>query len=182
MLPPIIHQGAIKLVVFGCALRFERAIDELGDIHPGDASIVIELHGLLCIFDVIGHQFVKLVDRVSDLVSFVKTLRPDPRAAGIADILLAPADLFEIARNLAISLKHVNLETQATATRIVIQNILQRCVGNEPAIPEALAIDLDRRKARRQGAAGHDMLGTNGDFFAVEIGEAAGLHIDGADA
>ena len=42
--------------------------------------------------------------------------------------------------------------------------------------------DLDRRKARRQRAARHDVLGLDLDILIVEEGEIAGSNIDGAEA
>ena len=45
-----------------------------------------------------------------------------------------------------------------------------------------LAIDFDRRKARRQRATRHDMLGSNCMRGAVEIDKIAGPDIDGTRA
>ena len=88
----------------------------------------------------------------------------------------------EICRQMAAALKYIDLERQAAATRIVIQHVLQRRVGDETAVPVVFAVDLDRWKTGRQRAARHHMLRANGGFRAVEIGEAAGAHIHRSDA
>ncbi len=45
-----------------------------------------------------------------------------------------------------------------------------------------LAVDLDRRKAGRQGAGSHDVFRPDGFAPIVEIGEVAGANIDRPDA
>src|SRR5262249_1236995 len=106
----------------------------------------------------------------------------DARAAREANVLVPFAHFLEIGRQLAAALKNIDLECQAAATRIIIQHVLQRRVGDETAVPVVFAVDLDRWKTGRQRAARHHMLRANGDFRAVEIGKAAGAHIHSSHA
>ena len=76
----------------------------------------------------------------------------------------------------------VDLKDHTTAARRIIHHVLQRCVGKESSVPILFAVDLDRGKAGRQRAAGHDVLGTDRDLRAVEIGKVAGQHVDRTDA
>jgi hypothetical protein len=77
--------------------------------------------------------------------------------------------------------EQVDLETEATAARKVIEHVLQRSVGHKPAVPILLAVDL-HQKTRWQGATGHHVLGTHGDRIVVEKGKAADAHVHRADA
>src|SRR4029077_9024256 len=103
-------------------------------------------------------------------------------AAGITNVLLPLVDLIKISRRMAIRRKYVDLKDQATSTRVIVHHVLQRRVGEKPAIPIPLAIDLDGREARGQRSAGHDVFGPDCDLLAVEIGKVAGAHVDRADA
>jgi hypothetical protein len=78
--------------------------------------------------------------------------------------------------------KQVDLEDHAAAAWIIVHHVLQWRVGKEASVPILLAIDLNRRKTWRQRPAGHDMLDADRHLSAVEIGEIAGLDVDGADA
>ena len=66
--------------------------------------------------------------------------------------------------------------------RLVLQHPLQRRVGDQPAVPVMLALDLHRRKAGRQGAAGHHVLRPDHVHLCIEIAEISGADIDRADA
>src|SRR5271165_6558932 len=114
---------------------------------------------------------------MTHIMPLLKGIRIDPCPAGIAYVILPLADLLEIRRELAEALEHVDLEGQTASARIVIENVLQGRVRDEPAVPVVLAVDLNGRKTRRQRTARHDVLGSNGDFLAVKIGKAAGPHV-----
>ena len=60
-------------------------------------------------------------------------------------------------------MKQIDLEAETAAARKVVEHVLQRGVGNKSAVPVLLAIDLNRRKTRWQGSAGHHVLGADGD-------------------
>ncbi|MNM97158.1 hypothetical protein D3C81_1096540 [compost metagenome] len=83
-------------------------------------------------------------------------------------------------RQLAARAPQVDLEDQRVAPRLRGQHLGQRGVGHQAAVPVVLAIDLHRRKARRQRARSHEMLGAELVAGVVEIGEIARAHIDRA--
>src|SRR5271168_2155984 len=114
-------------------------------------------------------QFVQFIDRVPHVMLFAQGVRNESRTAGVANILFALADFIEISRQAPVFWKNIDLEDQATAARIIINYVLQWRVGEETSIPILFAINLDRRKARRQRPTGHDVFWANRDFFAVEI-------------
>ena len=133
--------------------------------------------GLFGIAQLRRQDFHQLLDGVPHFVLLPEIFGGDARAAGEANVFFPFAHFLEICRQLAAALKNIDLERQAAATRIIIQHVLQRRVGDETAVPVIFAVDLDRWKTGRQRAARHHMLRANGDFRAVEIGEAAGAHI-----
>src|SRR6266567_70686 len=92
------------------ALRFEGAIDELDDVHLGDAPKRIEPLGLFRSCDFQRQQFVRFVHRMAHLMPLLVGIGVDPRPAGIADIFFSLADLFEIFREFAVTLKQVDLK------------------------------------------------------------------------
>src|SRR3546814_7117677 len=70
-------------------------------------------------------------------------VRNPPRAAGIANILLARPGLLQIVRPLAARGKQVDLKHQ----HIVIRrrdDMLERRIRHQPAVPIPMPIDLDR--------------------------------------
>src|SRR6516162_840209 len=103
-------------------------------------------------------------------------------AAGIADVFLPLVDFLEVRGQAPVCVKQIDLEAEAAAAREVVEHILQGGVGDEPAIPIVLAVDLHRRKAWRQGGAGHHMLRTDGGLIVVEKRKAAAAHVHGAYA
>ena len=64
----------------------------------------------------------------------------------------------------------------------MLEHLLERRVGHESSIPIGLAVDLDRRKSRRQRAARHHVVGADLLIIGVEILQVAGEHLDRADA
>ena len=63
----------------------------------------------------------------------------------------------------------------------MLEDILERRVGNDATIPIVPVAYPDRRKAGRKRAARHDMIGPEGLFGRVEIGHVATLDIDRAN-
>src|SRR6266487_1232400 len=110
LLPAGVHRPPAELIVLRRALRFEGAIDELDDVHLGDAPKRIEPLGLFRSCDFQRQQFVQFVDRMAHLMPLLVGIGVDPRPAGIADIFFSLADLFEIFREFAVTLKQVDLK------------------------------------------------------------------------
>ena len=63
----------------------------------------------------------------------------------------------------------------------ILEDMLQRRVGDQAAVPVIVGADLDHRQRRRQGAARHDVLRDDFGLRAVEIDEVAVPHVDRAD-
>ena len=91
-------------------------------------------------------------------------------------------ELDHVARQLAARAPQVDLEGQRVLARRGVEHPLQRRVGDDAAVPVILAVDLGRREARRQRAAGDDMRRADLVRGAVEIDEVAGPDVDCADA
>src|SRR5262249_48510071 len=87
-----------------------------------------------------------------------------------------------IGRQMAMRWEHVDLKDQAASTWVIVHHVLQWRVGEEPAIPILLAVNLDGGKARGQRSAGHDVFGPDCDLLAVELGKMAGANVDRTDA
>ena len=107
--------------------------------------------------------------------------RRQARPARVADVLLPLARLGQVGRHLAAGGEQVHLEHQARPVARLVEHVLQRRVRHQPAVPEELAVDLDRREARGQGAARHDVARVDPLLPAVEVDEVAALDVDRAD-
>jgi hypothetical protein len=104
------------------------------------------------------------------------------RATRVGDVLL-PLDHFrKRAWHRAARAEQVNLQDhQPARARIRIQHVLQRRVRKDAAVPVVLAVDMDGRKARRQRAAGHDVLDADALSRIVEIRRVARAHVHRSD-
>ncbi len=69
-----------------------------------------------------------------------------------------------------------------TPPRPACEHPLQRRVGNKSAVPIILTVDFGGREARREGAAGDNMLRSNAMGCGVEIGKISSTHAHCADA
>ena len=79
--------------------------------------------------------------------------------------------------------EQVELEdAHVRARTALLQHVMQGRVGDEAAVPVGLLVDHDRREARRQGAARHDVLGADLLLGGVEILHIAGAHLHRAHA
>ena len=182
MRPARPHRRSAEFVVFRVALSISRPVNELHDIHRGYAAKLIKKFRFSRFTEVLGQSIPEAVDVVADIMHRAKHIGGSAGPAGIADILLPLADFLEIGWLPPPGMKQVDLERQPAKARDTFQHVLQRRVGDEAAIPVVFAIDLHCRKAGRQSAAGHDMLGPNGHLSVVEVREIAGAHIYGTDA
>ena len=66
--------------------------------------------GLFSPCDFLRQQFVQFVDRITHLMLLPEGVVIDPRPAGKTDIFVPLADLFEIFREVAATLEHVDLK------------------------------------------------------------------------
>src|SRR5690242_12684560 len=102
--------------------------------------------------------------------------------ARVLDLLLPCRDLSEAPWKLPVRAPEVDLEGERVLARTLLDHPLQRCVRDETPIPVVFALDLGRRKARRQRAARHHVLRADLVRAVIEIDEVAGAHVYSADA
>ncbi len=89
--------------------------------------------------------------------------------------------VLHVARQHAARAEQVDLEHQRVEPVVLVEQMLQRRVGDDAAVPEMIGADLHHRQGRRQRAARHDVLRLDLLLGIVEIDEVAGQHVDGAD-
>src|SRR3546814_1249675 len=61
------------------------------------------------------------------------------------------------------------------------EDVFERGVGDQAAVPVGLVADLHWCERRRQRARGHDVFDADADAAAVEVFEVAGVDVGGAD-
>ena len=93
-----------------------------------------------------------------------------------------PQHLGHVARQRAAGGEEIDLEHQRVAVvGLVLQQVLQRGIGDQAAVPVPAAVDLHHRQPRRQRARGHDVFRQQRLLGAVEIAEIAGGDVHRAD-
>src|SRR5262245_23385780 len=110
LLPAVVHGDPAEFVVLARALWLMRAIDELHNIHLGDAT---ELIKSLCLFGIAPFRrkdFHQLLNGMPHFVLLPEIFGGDARATGEANVLFAFAHFFEIGWQLAAALKNIDLE------------------------------------------------------------------------
>jgi hypothetical protein len=100
----------------------------------------------------------------------------------VHDFLVAGEDIRHLSGKGAARAKEVHLKNERRLVLVLFQQILQRRVRDDAAVPIIFPLDLDRWKRRLKRARGHDVLGPDLLLLGVEIDEIAGPHIDRADA
>src|SRR5215467_5898677 len=103
------------------------------------------------------------------IMSVAEHLYAHPRTAGVANILLSLGNRTKVAWIVAACAKKVDLKGQRAVPWQRFQNVAQGRVRDQATIPVGLAIDLNRREARGQGAARHHVLRPNNLASTVEI-------------
>src|SRR6266404_1968348 len=185
--PVLDHADVRKVVILGRGFVILAPVDQ---VHHRDGvflgglaenfhrRVVLEIVGQL------AHQFAQSPASVVHLLVLVGI---HPGAAGKADVLLALRRFHQRKRQGTACAEQIDLEDQKVVICFGVQHIIERRVGGDAAIPEMLAVDYDRRKARRQRAGRHDMfrpdpLAELPELEIVEIFEIAGGDADRADA
>ncbi len=122
-------------------------------------------------------------DGVAQAVLFQEGVSVQSRAAGIGDVLDAFLDLVHVGRFGPHGAEQVDLEDQGILGDAGIQNVAERRVGDQPAIPVGFVVDHHHGETRRQRGRGHDVLGRDDMalILGVEIDEIAGAHLGGAE-
>ena len=181
--PVLQHGRARELVILRIPLVGLATVDQLHDRHDvvvTDASQKLDIG----VAEPFGRQLGQEAARgglgglrISRLIVGV-----EPGPAGEADVLLALGRVDQGPGHRSARGEQVDLEDHEVAPALLVEDVLQRRVRDEAAVPVGLALDLDRREARRQGAGGHDVLRADPVAPGVEVGEVAGADVDGADA
>ena len=156
------------------------AVDEVHDVHrplggeAGDALVI----GILGEF---GRQLVKqALHRLARLSQREQLIGDRTGAAGIADVLFARIDVHDRRGHRAARGEEVDLEHQHLLA-LIVEDVGQRRIGDEAAVPVEGAVDLDRRQPWRQGAGRHDVARIDPVGGGVEIAEIARFDVHGAD-
>ena len=89
--------------------------------------------------------------------------------------------LLDIAGQGAAGAEQIDLKHQRIQPVVLVQQMLQRRVGDDAAVPEMIGADLDHRQRGRQRAACHHVFGRDLFVLVVEVEEIAGQHVDRAD-
>jgi hypothetical protein len=87
LLPARVHRPPAELIVLRRALRFERAIDELDDVHLGDAAERVKPLGLFSPCDVLWQQLGHAA--VGAVISSQKLRRRATRVFGALPAMIA---------------------------------------------------------------------------------------------
>ena len=180
--PVLEHRGARELVVLGLAFVVLAAIDEV-DHRDGGLGRQGGQRLRVGVFAQARRQLRHAAAwRLQRRLPAQLEAGVQARPAGKADVLLALGRLGQGRRHLAARREQVDLEDQAAPPPRLVEHVLQRRVGDDAAVPVELAVDLDRREARRQGAAGHDVARIEATGIAgVEVPEVAVPDVDRAD-
>ena len=179
--PVVLHGKLAEFVVLGVTLIGLLAIDQLHDVDRGQALQIGFLLALLGREFGVGDEEQRVEQGLAEPVGFLEVIGRHAGAGGILDVFLAGEDFRHVARDLAAGAEQVHLEDQRVLRAAIIEQMLQRRVGDQAAIPVVVFADADHGQGRRQGAAGHDMFRSDFDIRIVEIGEIGGLDIDRAD-
>src|SRR6516164_3464092 len=91
----------------------------------------------------------KLCDVPPQIVSVAECLHPHPGAAGIPNILFTLRNRVEARRKFAWRGEYVDLKSKRAVPRQRLQDVPQRRVRDEAAVPVEFTVDFDRGKARR---------------------------------
>src|SRR5262245_7869680 len=135
--------------------------------------VVVQLHGQL---------LEQSAERVTQLLQLLHAVRVEAGLARILDVLGALQHLVEIDRKLTARAEEIHLHDQRADVRRIVDDIPQRRVRHEAAVPVMRAVDLDRRETRWQPTACHDVLRTEAAMLVVEIDRISSMHVDRAHA
>ena len=99
-------------------------------------------------------------------------------ARGIHDVLVPGHHVLDVARQGPAGAEQIDLEHQRVDAVVEVEQILERRVRHDAAIPEMVGPDLHHRQGGRQGAARHHVLGLYSVLLVVEVDEVAVEHVD----
>ena len=158
----------------------------MDELHDGDGRVAaqtVEQLPVGIVVELMRQLAPQLADGAAHRLQLAEDVGVETGAAREADLLFALRHLEQIFRHAASGAEQIDLEdAHVLARAAMLEHVLERRVGDDPAVPIRLAVDLDRREARRERAARHDMVGADRLRLRVEILQIAGQHLHGADA
>src|ERR1700682_3202204 len=185
--PVLDHADVGKIVILGGRFVILAAIDQ---VHHGDGVFLggfAKNFNRRIVLEIIRQLADQLAQRLAGVVNLLVLVGIHAGAAGKAGVFLTLGGLEKGNRQRAARTEQIDLKDQQVAPDSFIQHIIERRVGGDAAIPEMLALDDDRREARRQRGRRHDML--RPDLLAelleleiIEIFEVAGRYTHRTDA
>src|SRR5262249_5043258 len=70
------------------------------------------------------------------------------RARGIHDVFVPRHDVLDVARKDAARAEKIDLEDESVERVVLVEDILQRGVGDDPSVPEMIGADFDHGQRR----------------------------------
>ena len=181
--PMLLHRVARELIIVGLRPIGRTAVNEQHDGDGGVAGHAIEDLPIFIVAELRRDHGPQVANGPADGLHLAEDVGVEPGPARKADFLLPLADIEQGLRQAAFGAEQVDLEdAHVLARAAALEHIFERRVGNQPAVPIGLAVDLDGRETRRQRAARHHMLRTDPLLGRVEIFHVAGQHLHRADA
>src|SRR6266850_233500 len=182
-LPVLAHREPREFVVLGVVLVALRAIDELDDVQARGAGAQDFKHvARVGVGLQLGRQLAhEPHERRGGAPALDIDVRIEPGTAREADVLLALGDALHARRQEPARREKVDLEDDALTLARLVDQVVERGVRSEPAIPVELAVDFQRRESGRQRAARHDVAHVQALRGRIEISHVAGAHVDRAN-
>ena len=179
------HRRTGKFEILGACFPGTGAIDQLHHVHRAFGHALTQGLYLRFVAHIAGQAVDQRAHRLMVLAQPQILVGDGAGAAGEANIFLAAPHIRHAARQFPTRRKQIDLEDQGIPFPLRIENIAQRRVRNEAAVPIMTPVDLDRRQAWRQRAGGHDMAcvdaGGIGGAARIEILEIARFDIHRAN-
>ena len=168
-------------MILGIALIGLLLIDHLQDGDFRQVGETVAQCTLMLAEPVLRNLLQRLVEIGLQIVHLLVDIGIVPGAGRVNDVLVPRQHLLDIAGQRAAGAEQVDLKHQRVQLVVLVQQMLQRGVGNDAAIPEMIGADLDHRQRRRQRAACHHVFGRDHFVLVVEVEEISAQHVDGAD-
>src|SRR5271157_3911576 len=180
--PELSHLGAGKQVVLVARRIGRPAIDQMHDRDPLPLPAQRREPLVVRILAQLRRQLVEQPRHGRPYpLEFLRARGVEARLARVLDVLGALQYLVEVLRQRAPGAEQVDLRDQGIESGRIVEHIPQRRVGHDAAVPVVVALDDDRRQARWQRPAGHDVFRTDCLPLTVEIDRVAGVDVDRAD-
>ena len=180
-LPMLAHRRAGEFEVLGVAFVRLLLIDQVQDRHLGLVFQFLEQAAVFIRHQLLRHFEKRFAQPRLPCVHAAEDVGVVARARGIEDVLQARRDLGDVVRQGPPRVEQVDLKHERVQAVLVIQQILQRRVRDDAAVPVMVVADLDAWERGRQRAARHDVFRSDRFVRVVEERQIAGRDVDRAD-